>query len=146
MNPNRVPAVGATSQESRVRKPYSPPVLTLFGHVAALTRSGTCSANTDGNNGICLAGGNMQGNMVSSDRRLKQDIVRIGNHPSGIGLYLFRYRPDFEVECGAGRQFGVMADEVQTVLPGAVRTRPDGYLSVDYDALGIRRGTLRTSH
>ncbi len=36
-----------------------------------------------------------------------------------------------------GRQFGVMADEVEAVLPQAVVMHPDGYKRVDYALLGI---------
>lgn len=53
--PPLVPPVGL--------KPYVAPALTLFGHVAALTRGGNCSANSDGTNN-CQPGGNMrQGSM-----------------------------------------------------------------------------------
>ena len=72
-----------------------------------------------------------------SDRNAKQNIVRIGTHPLGIGLYLFDYKPEFEPVAGYGRQFGVMADEVEAVLPQAVVMHPDGYKRVDYALLGI---------
>ena len=74
-----------------------------------------------------------------SDRRAKARIVRIGNHPLGIGLYLFDYRAGFRDEWGHGRQFGVMADEVETVLPDAVSVHADGFKVVDYGRLGIGR-------
>lgn len=76
-------------------------------------------------------------NMMMSDRALKQDIVRIGTHPAGFGLYLFDYKPEFSRSAGYGRQFGVMADEVERVLPKAVVMHPDGYKQVDYAMLGI---------
>jgi hypothetical protein len=119
------------------KRPYASPVLTLFGHVAALTQSGICSAASDGNNAPCQVAGGAMG--MSSDRRLKQDIVRIGDHPAGFGLYLYSYLPAFRDECGHGRQFGVMADEVEAIVPEAVTVRPDGYQAVYYDMLGIRR-------
>jgi hypothetical protein len=56
-----------------------------------------------------------------------------------MGLYLFNYKPDFRDEWGHGRQFGVMADEVETVMPEAVTVHPDGYKMVDYAMLGITR-------
>lgn len=40
---------------------------------------------------------------------------------------------------GHGRQFGVMADEVEQVMPEAVSVHPDGYKMVDYAMLGISR-------
>lgn len=73
----------------------------------------------------------------SSERRVKENIVRIGNHPLGIGLYLFDYRPEHRAQWGRGRQFGVMIDEVERVMPKAVSMHPDGYKRVDHSLLGI---------
>ena len=74
---------------------------------------------------------------MNSDRRMKEDIVRIGDHPSGFGLYLFSYKEQHRARCGHGTQFGVMADEVETIVPEAVSVRDDGYKTVRYDLLGI---------
>lgn len=68
---------------------------------------------------------------------IKENIVRIGVHPLGIGLYLFDYRSVHRQEWGHGRQFGVMADEVESVMPDAVLIHSDGYKMVDYAMLGI---------
>lgn len=66
-----------------------------------------------------------------SDRRLKQDIVLVGER-GGFNWYEFAYTnaPDM-------RWRGVMADEVQAVRPDAVRD-VGGYLQVDYPALGLQ--------
>ena len=40
---------------------------------------------------------------------------------------------------GHGRQFGVMADEVERAMPEAVSVHPDGYKMVNYAMLGISR-------
>ena len=77
--------------------------------------------------------------MLSSDRRVKRNIVRVGDHPLGIGLYLFDYDPERGARWGHDRQFGVMADEVEAVMPAAVSVGADGYKQVDYAMLGIRR-------
>jgi hypothetical protein len=77
--------------------------------------------------------------MVVSSRHTKENIVRIGTHPLGIGLYLFDYKAEFRDRYGHARQFGAMADEVETVLPGAVSVHPQGYKMVDYAMLGVRR-------
>jgi hypothetical protein len=68
-----------------------------------------------------------------SDIRLKQDIVPLGRLDNGIGVYRFRYR-------GNDRTIyvGVMAQEVQTIVPDAVSRGRDGYLLVDYDKLGLK--------
>ena len=62
-----------------------------------------------------------------SDRRLKSNIVRVGTHPLGIGIY--------EYDLLSGREMGVMADEVLTVKPEAVMRHPTGFLMVDYGRL-----------
>jgi hypothetical protein len=64
---------------------------------------------------------------IMSDRRLKSNIVRVGTHPLGIGIY--------EYDIFGERQRGVMADEVQKVKPEAVVTHPSGYNMVKYGLL-----------
>lgn len=72
-------------------------------------------------------GGSLAGNLFKSDIRLKSNIVRIGDHPLGIGVY--------EYDIDGHRDWGVMAQEVLTVKPEAVLQHPDGYLMVNYGAL-----------
>jgi len=62
-----------------------------------------------------------------SDRRLKSNIVRIGTHPIGVGIY--------EYDIFGGRQVGVMAQELIEVMPEAVHQHPSGYMMVDYGRL-----------
>jgi hypothetical protein len=64
-----------------------------------------------------------------SDRRLKRDIKKIGDHPKGFGVYEYRYLWDDALHVG------VMADEVEKVIPEAV-TEVNGYKAVYYGALG----------
>lgn len=64
------------------------------------------------------------GNMFS-DRRLKKNIKQISTRPDGLNVY------EFDYIWGGGRQVGLMAQEVQTVYPGAV-SESGGYLMVDY--------------
>lgn len=69
----------------------------------------------------------------SSDRRLKQDIKLVGrDERTGLNLYEFAYKAD-----PGQRWRGVMADEVLQVMPSAVHTNEEGFMSVDYGALGI---------
>ena len=65
--------------------------------------------------------------MKFSDRRLKSNIDRIGTHPLGIGVY--------EYNIFDRRERGVMADEVEAVMPEAVVLHPSGYKMVDYGML-----------
>jgi hypothetical protein len=64
------------------------------------------------------------GNMFS-DRRLKKNIKQISTRPDGLNVY------EFDYVWGGGRQIGLMAQEVQTIYPGAV-SESGGYLMVDY--------------
>ena len=113
------------------KKNYKAPKLTQYGSVRMLTQAAS-SGSSEGS----LGSGVMK---PGSDRTIKQNIVRIGEHPLGIGLYLFDYKPEFREECGFGRQFGVMADEVEMVMPEAVSMHENGYKRVDHRLLGITR-------
>jgi hypothetical protein len=75
------------------------------------------------------AGSLAMGLAAFSDRRLKRDIVKIGERPDGLGLYLFRYL------WSPVRHLGVMAQEVLKVKPDAVIRHESGFLMVDYGAL-----------
>lgn len=110
---------------------YTKPVLTMYGSVSELTM-GPGGSTTD------TFGGNDPQN-VPSDPRVKENVVRVGQHPLGIGLYLFDYKPEFREQWGSGRQFGVMANEVEAMLPAAVTMHADGYKRVNYQLLGINR-------
>ena len=66
----------------------------------------------------------------SSDRRLKENIKKIGESISGLGIYTFNYIGH------ATKYIGAMADEVLKVKPEAVTVR-DGYLAVYYDMIDV---------
>lgn len=123
---------------SRSRKPYVKPVLSQYGHVATLTQNASCAGSNDSATTLTCDPSTLR-QMNASERRLKQDIVRIDTHALGFGLYLFNYRPEYRDQWGHGRQFGVMADEVEQVVPEAVAHHQDGYRVVDYRLLGISR-------
>ncbi len=77
-------------------------------------------------------GGGGGGGGRRSDIMLKHDIVRLGRLPNGIGYYRFSYN-------NSNRTYvGVMAQEVQTVMPDAVVRGRDGYLRVFYDKVGVK--------
>jgi len=123
-----------TAESGRAKAPYRPPTLIFFGQVATLTQSATGCDNNDNN---ACTGTNGKQNK-NSDRRMKEQIARVGTHPLGFGLYLFEYKKAYREQSGHGRQFGVMADEVEAVLPDAVALRADGFKTVNYEMIGIR--------
>lgn len=109
---------------------YHRPSLTVYGTVRELTGAASGSAGD---------GGSKTSGMAPSDPALKENAVRVGSHPAGFGIYLFDYKPEFQTAHGHGRQFGVMANEVERVVPEAVVVRADGYRAVNYSLLGITR-------
>jgi hypothetical protein len=70
--------------------------------------------------------------MRGSDIRIKQDIVQVGRLDNGFPLYAFQYKPEFRNECGHGFHIGVMAQDVEQIIPDAVSVHADGYKMVDY--------------
>lgn len=59
----------------------------------------------------------------------------LGRLDDGLGWYRFSYN-------GSDKAYvGVMAQEVQAVMPEAVLRGRDGYLLVNYDRLGLRMQT-----
>ena len=115
---------------------YVSPHLIFYGAVRDLTLNagGTRTETSGGCGGQPLAP-----SKSCSERRVKGNIAQVGIHPLGFGLYLFDYKTEYLELFGYGRQFGVMIDEVETVLPEAVSTHPDGFKRVDYAKLGIER-------
>jgi hypothetical protein len=70
--------------------------------------------------------------MGGSDINIKQDINKIGKLDNGFPLYSFQYKPEYQDVWGHGFIIGVMAQDVEKVLPDAVSIHPDGYKMVDY--------------
>lgn len=99
----------------------------------------TSYANSQAQSGSGVGGlGSLLGGTASlvtafSDRRLKENIEAVGSDPAtGLTLYHFEYIG------GSGKRFeGVMADEVEAVMPDAVVEMPDGFKAVNYQMLGI---------
>jgi hypothetical protein len=77
------------------------------------------------------------GAAMMSDIRTKQNIKAIGTLPNGLPFYQFEYKPEFKDHslAGHGKFVGVMAQEVQAVMPEAVINLDSGYLAVDYGKL-----------
>jgi hypothetical protein len=90
-----------------------------------------------GGGGGGMGGGGMGGggHGMMSDINVKHDIVLLGRLDNGLGFYRFSYN-------GSDRAYvGVMAQEVQAIMPEAVVRGSDGYLRVHYDQLGLQMQT-----
>ena len=81
--------------------------------------------------GMDIYSGGVSSNLWS-DRRLKENIKLVGkDERTGLNLYEFSY-------IGDGKRLrGVMADEVESIMPDAVSKDDLGFASVNYGALGL---------
>ena len=68
---------------------------------------------------------------MASDIRLKENIIKVGNSPSGINIYEWNYKGNTQ------RYRGVMAQEILERHPEAVALQPDGYMSVYYGKIDV---------
>jgi hypothetical protein len=67
-----------------------------------------------------------------SDIELKHDVALLGHLANGLGYYRFSY-------LGSSKLYvGVIAQEVQSLVPEAVIRGRDGYLRVRYEQLGLK--------
>jgi hypothetical protein len=90
-----------------------------------------------GGGGGARGGGGRGGGGRRSDVALKHDVVLIGHLDNGLGFYRFAYN-------GSDKAYvGVIAQEVQSVMPQAVARGGDGYLRVFYDRIGVRFESYR---
>ncbi|MBX4938656.1 tail fiber domain-containing protein [Rhizobium binae] len=77
--------------------------------------------------GLFGLGGTLLGGWAKSDRRLKEDISRVGTLDNGLPIYAFRYK------AGGPMQIGLMSDDVRKTHPDAVFEHADGFDRVDYE-------------
>jgi hypothetical protein len=98
---------------------------------------GRARSASAGGGGFHGRGGGGRGGGRRSDLTLKHDIVLLGYLENGLGYYRFSYP-------GSDKAYvGVIAQEVQGVMPDAVTRGGDGYLRVYYEKLGLK---LRSYH
>jgi Protein of unknown function (DUF3300) len=125
------------AQHRVASRPFVPSRANLGGHAgggrgAAVVRGG---GGMHAGGGLSRGGGGMHGGGGRGGRRsdlaLKHDVVLLGRLENGLGFYRFGYNG------GDKAYVGVIAQEVQTVIPDAVVRGPDGYLRVFYDKLGV---------
>jgi|694.fasta_scaffold04465_2 hypothetical protein len=109
-----------------------------LGYVAGGTNAGAVAANIwtylgqAGYNPTDFTIGNQNIQWTGSDIRLKREIRFLKKLVNGINLYIFKYIWSDIL------YVGVMAQEVQRVIPEAVRANQNGLLSVSYPAIGIK--------
>lgn len=73
--------------------------------------------------------------MMASDERLKKNIKHVGESPDGFKVVEFEY---IDNTYGDGTFRGVIAQDIQDIIPDAVITDPDtGYKRVDYSKIDV---------
>ena len=100
---------------------------------AAIISGGMSAVGNIVSSGVGALGGIEQANIAktTSDRRLKKNIEKIGESPSGLNIYSFEYIDNIN---GKGVYQGVMSDEIPSK---AVVNHNDGYDRVDYSKLDV---------
>jgi hypothetical protein len=78
------------------------------------------------NGSLGSAIGGLGGLFSFSDKRLKEDISKVGKTKDGQNIYSYRYKT------GGPIQLGLMAQEVEKKKPEAVATHSSGFKMVDY--------------
>lgn len=113
---------------------YASPVLTDFGSVVMLTKSGssTTAETASPGSGCALTKAKP---CPPSDIRLKTHVSAISHGDNGLSLYLYRYDESLCTEMKPGWYAGYMAHEVAALYPEAVSTGANGYLQVDYSLI-----------
>lgn len=133
LNTANLPAVGVSQPGALAN--WSGPDYLGAANATNQYNQGIYNADTAATSGMIGAGigavGNIAGGAIKkSDIRLKKNIVKLGIHKTlGIGLYTWDY---LWGEKGAG----VMAQELEKVMPEAVITHESGFKMVDYSMLG----------
>ena len=84
------------------------------------------ASESEGNVSAGILGAAASAAALFSDRRLKENIIKVGQLANGLFVYSFNYLWD------KSPVIGVMADEVRKVLPHAVYVHSSGYDMVDY--------------
>ena len=134
--------ISALQSGSQVNNPFAVPGAAQNSNIAPAPIFGAAQATGQAQTGAYNAGQQANAGMTSglfqlgaaalplafSDRRLKSNIVRLGTHPLGIGVY--------EYDIFGKREVGVMADEVMAVMPAAVTMHESGFMQVNYWMLG----------
>ena len=108
---------------------------TAAGNYNLGTYNAQQAAQSGMNSGLMGLGGSLGAAAIISDIRTKEHIKKIGMLHNGLPVYEYEYKPEWKAEAGHGKFIGVMAHEVEAVMPEAIITRPDGYKMVNYGVL-----------
>ena len=138
-------ASGNITLDGNITTPGNITAGTTSGAIAATTITSSDIATLDSlevTNNACVIGdltvdGIIRGGadiiaFSTSDKRLKENVNKIVDSKDVINSitgYSFDWKEEANRE---GKDFGVIAQEVEEVLPELVQSRPDGFKAVDY--------------
>ena len=112
----------------RGKREYSRPTLVVYGSVREFTKGDGWQQDRRPEQQVRAIG------LTRSLRRTSPGLAII---PWVSGSICSNTGQSSGVACGHGRHFGVMADEVERIVPEAVSVHPNGYRQVDYALLGV---------
>jgi hypothetical protein len=132
LNANQITSSAGTGASSNASN-----LLSSIGNAQAAGTMGQANAYASGLNNIsnyAMLYGMMNRTPATSDIRTKQNIEQIGWLPNGLPVYSYEYKEEFKNDplAGSEKYVGVMAHEVEKIIPDAVSLRSDGYKMVDY--------------
>jgi len=96
---------------------------------------GTGLANIMGDTGLFKDIYNWAKGFIPSDTALKTNVQLQGQLPNGINLYTWDWTEEGKELSNNAPSYGVIAQEVQEIMPEAVVRGEHGYLTVDYSKL-----------
>ena len=138
-------AARLAQQEQEARRAQLVTLTNLFGGLAGLGSSTQMQQTSSGFGSQGFSGGASPFSQIASaagtaasfmsDVRLKNEITFVGKLENGIKIYKWKWNEKGKELAGDQVEFGVLAQEVQKIVPEAVITGPDGYLMVNYGAL-----------
>ena len=97
---------------------------------------------SDGNNKLNIkiantAPAGQENGPMASDMKLKENIIKVGNSPSGINVYEWNY-------IGKSQRYrGVLAQELLESHPEAVTMCPNGFLGVYYGKIDVKMEAVK---
>ena len=139
-------AARLAQQEQEARRAQLVTLTNLFGGLAGLGSSTQMQQTSSGFGSQGFSGGASPFSQIASavgtaaafsrsDVRLKNEITFVGKLKNGIKIYKWKWNEKGKELAGDQVEFGVLAQEVQKIVPEAVKRGPDGYLMVNYGAL-----------
>jgi len=130
----RATRFGEIGSLSGLTTPFAPTPIATIGQAGGT--GGT--AATPAGAGFGLLGKLGSAAIMASDVNLKENIKKVDTK-NGFNIYEFEYK---DKSYGSDRYRGVMAQEVENVIPEAVKTMANGFKAVYYDMIGIKMETV----